>query len=538
MQQAGNRDLLKQAVTEIKNKYLTRENIKAKIDSYRAITEPLVTAKPDDYWDIYENDAQKIEHYDAALNKLVDNVENNYSRFILTFDNPMPFYAYVPEITADTTQTKSVRFDWDDTVSLQGNTINYDLVLYNAKSVEIPNQSTGSPSHVIVPGEVVEIKKGIQVSDLTLNWVHPAGTYFYKVIARDTTKPSILWQVSYDEAVKDVNGFPLHGVIKFEVLKAGVGVAPVITNNAPIAYDQSIAALPRNTSTEISLIASDVVERSRMTATIVRQASKGTVTLNADAMTVNYKPNLNATGTDSFTFKVNDGLADSNHATVSLLINEVPVAKDQVRAAVKKNSRITINLANNVSNAEGDTLILLISKKPQHGILSAVNGLKVVYTPDKHYAGVDSFSYRVKDARGLYSDVAKVTMTLLNKAPTVKTNQEVKLIQDTKKLILLSAKDADNDTLTLKITKKPLHGSLNKGSGLAVTYSPDKNYVGSDSFSYRVSDATVDSNEATVRLTVAKKAVPITEKSTGGGSISWFLFLIGVYGLRLKKRCE
>ena len=91
MQQAGNRDLLKQAVTEIKNKYLTRENIKAKIDSYRAITEPLVTAKPDDYWDIYENDAQKIEHYDAALNKLVDNVENNYSRFILTFDNPMPF---------------------------------------------------------------------------------------------------------------------------------------------------------------------------------------------------------------------------------------------------------------------------------------------------------------------------------------------------------------------------------------------------------------------------------------------------------------
>ena len=537
LQQDGNRTLLRQAVTEIKNKYLTREKIKAKIDLYRSITEPLVTAKPDDFYDIYEDDAQKVKNYNAVLNKLIDNVELNYSRFISSFDNPMPFYAYNPEITANATQTqtKTVRFDWDDSISIQGNTVSYDLVLYKSKSEVIPEPDPGAPTHVIVPGNVVEVKTDIEDSDFLLNWVHPAGTYFYKVIARDSTKPKLLWQVPYDEAVKDVNGFPIHGVVKFEVTKSGVGTIPVVNNVAPIAYSQSVAALPKNTSTEISLIASDVVERSKMTATITTQPSKGTLTLNATAMTVSYTPNLDATGIDTFKFKVNDGLVDSSQATVSLLINEAPVAQDKVRAAVKKNTKIDLNLGSQVNDADGDTLSLLISQKPKHGVLSAVSGLMLSYTPNKHYAGSDSFIYRVKDVNGLYSNKAKVTLTMLNKVPTV-SNQAIKLIQDTKAEFSLIAKDLDNDTLAVTITQKPAHGSLKLGTGLAVTYTPSKNYVGTDSFKYKVNDASVDSNEATVKLTMTKKVATTTpQKSSGGGSTSWFLLLLAAYGLRSRR---
>jgi len=187
----------------------------------------------------------------------VDNVEVNYSRFVTSFDNPMPFYAYESEITANANQTQTVRFDWDDTVSLQGNTINYELVVFKAKSENIVDPVPGAPTQAIVPGNVVEVKTGIQNSDVTLNWAHPVGTYFYKVIARDATNPKALWQVSYDEAVKDVNGFPIHGVIKFKVAKAGTGSLTAVNNVAPFAYDQSVSALPKKTSTEISLIASD-----------------------------------------------------------------------------------------------------------------------------------------------------------------------------------------------------------------------------------------------------------------------------------------
>jgi hypothetical protein len=491
-----------------------------------------VTAKPDDYWGVYENDAQKIGHYDAVLNKLVDNIEINYSHFIASFDSPMPFYAYEPEITASTTQTQTIRFDWDDSVSLQGHTISYDLIVYKSKSENILGPAPGTPTQAIVPGKVVEIKTGIQDSDFLLNWVHPVGTYFYKVIARDSAKPNSLWQVSYDEAVKDVNGFPIHGVVKFEIAKTGAGVIPLVSNVSPVAYNQSVAALPKNTSTEISLIASDSVERSRMTAKITVQPSKGTLTLDAAAMTVIYKPNLDATGTDSFKFTVNDGLVDSNQATVSILINEAPVVRDMVRAAVKKNTTINLNLGSKISDADVDALTLLISQKPKHGVLSVVSGLKLTYIPNKHYAGNDSFLYRVKDANGLYSNIAKVTLTLLNKTPTV-SNQVIQLSQDTKKVFSLLAKDLDNDALTVTITQKPTHGSVKLVSDLTVIYTPDKNYVGTDLFKYTVNDKTIDSREATVSITMSKKAV--TEKSSGGGSTSWFLLLIVVYGLRFKN---
>ncbi len=276
-----------------------------------------------------------------------------------------------------------------------------------------------------------------------------------------------------------------------------------------------------------------MLERSKMTAIIITQPSKGTLTLNVSAMTVTYKPNLDATGADSFKFKVNDGLVDSNQATVSLLINEAPMAQNKVRAAVKKNTRIDINLGSKVSDADGDTLSLLISKGPEHGVLSAVTGLMVSYTPNKDYAGNDTFVYRVKDANGLYSNTAKVTMTMLNKVPKV-INQVIELIQGTKKAFLLAAKDEDNKLLSVTITQKPAHGSLKLGAGLSVTYTPTINYVGTDLFKYKVNDATIDSKEAMVTITIGKK--PTIEKSSGGGSTSWLLLLLVAYGLRYKKR--
>jgi len=121
-----------------------------------------------------------------------------------------------------------------------------------------------------------------------LNWVHKAGTYYFKVIARDKTKPNENWQISYDEAVKDANGFPVHGVVKFDIAKNGVGTVPVVSNVAPIAYNQSVSAISKNTSTEITLIASDAVERSPLSFLITAQPSNGNLTLDAANMRVLY----------------------------------------------------------------------------------------------------------------------------------------------------------------------------------------------------------------------------------------------------------
>jgi hypothetical protein len=114
-----------------------------------------------------------------------------------------------------------------------------------------------------------------------------------------------------------------------------------------------------------------------------------------------------------------------------------------------------------------------------------------------------------------------------NTAP-VANNQTVPAFnEDASKLITLSATDADNNSLTYKVTSLPTNGKLYKGNSTAaadeitnaslpftlpsggnqVTYRPNANYnntaATADSFKFKANDGTVDSNEATVSVTVS-----------------------------------
>src|SRR6266576_7341784 len=70
------------------------------------------------------------------------------------------------------------------------------------------------------------------------------------------------------------------------------------------------------------------VDGNPLTAIVVTQPAHGTVTLNADG-SFTYTPALNSNGSDSFTYKANDGTLDSNVVTVSITVaavNDAPAA--------------------------------------------------------------------------------------------------------------------------------------------------------------------------------------------------------------------
>src|SRR6185436_9179523 len=73
--------------------------------------------------------------------------------------------------------------------------------------------------------------------------------------------------------------------------------------------------------------------------------------------------------------------------------------------------------------------------------------------------------------------------------------------QDTAVGITLQATDPDADTLTYAIVTGPAHGSLS-GSGANRTYTPNAGYFGPDSFTFKANDGSLDSNTATVSITV------------------------------------
>ncbi len=98
--------------------------------------------------------------------------------------------------------------------------------------------------------------------------------------------------------------------------------------------------------------------------------------------------------------------------------------------------------------------------------------------------------------------VDQIQVKVYYNAPPVANDQSVLTNEDTPKIITLSATDADTDSLTYSIVSVPTHGTLGTVSGNLITYTPSMDYNGSDLFTFKANDVTVDSNTATVNITV------------------------------------
>lgn len=109
---------------------------------------------------------------------------------------------------------------------------------------------------------------------------------------------------------------------------------------------------------------------------------------------------------------------------------------------------------------------------------------------------------------------ATIATTSGNSAPQAANAQAV-TDEDNSKIITLSATDADADEVTIQIVTGPLHGTLGPigeptyqmVGGICVgtaqiTYTPNPDYNGEDSFSFRVNDGQADSNLGTIQLSI------------------------------------
>ncbi|HYG81091.1 MAG TPA: Ig-like domain-containing protein [Pyrinomonadaceae bacterium] len=90
--------------------------------------------------------------------------------------------------------------------------------------------------------------------------------------------------------------------------------------------------------------------------------------------------------------------------------------------------------------------------------------------------------------------------------PPAANNQSVSTAEDTPKAITLTGSDADSDQLTFTVEEGPDHGQLT-GTAPNLTYTPDADYHGPDSFTFKTNDGQADSpSNGTVSITVAPEA--------------------------------
>lgn len=91
--------------------------------------------------------------------------------------------------------------------------------------------------------------------------------------------------------------------------------------------------------------------------------------------------------------------------------------------------------------------------------------------------------------------------------PLVAYDQAVNTAQNTSVAITLIATDPDGDPLTYTIASAPANGTVS-GTGSEVIYTPNADFVGTDTFAYEVRDSAGSSASATVTINVAPTAAP------------------------------
>jgi VCBS repeat-containing protein len=184
-------------------------------------------------------------------------------------------------------------------------------------------------------------------------------------------------------------------------------------------------------------------------------------------------------------------------------LNQVPVANNDAYTT-NQNTALTIaapGVLANDTDFEKQPLTARLVANPSHGMLTLNTNGSFTYTPATNYTGTDSFTYKAND--GITdSNVATVTVTVnpINDAP-VANKQNVTTKLNTSVEIVLTALDADGDALSYTIVGSPAQGTLT-GMVPNLSYTPAFNYYGSDSFTFKASDGTTDSNIAIVTIKV------------------------------------
>jgi gliding motility-associated-like protein len=265
-----------------------------------------------------------------------------------------------------------------------------------------------------------------------------------------------------------------------------------------------------------------------LSSILVSSVSHGTLNLNPDG-SFTYRHDGSESTTDTFAYKVNDGTADGNTVTVTITItpvNDVPVVSD-IGKTGDEDTVIrfsSTDFTDKYSDNEGNGLVkILIVSLPSRGTLKVsytnvkVNDEILIsdlgnlnFSPDANWSGNVSFRWNGFDGSDYASSPANVNITVnpVNDAPVlVNTYLDITLHENdpaTGINISGNVSDPEGNTLTTSVTGPPSHGSASVTPQGNITYTPNRDYSGSDVISYQVCDNGVPSQctTGTINITV------------------------------------
>ena len=402
--------------------------------------------------------------------------------------------------------------------------------------IDSDNNATGSPGSDLNQGIYVELSAGnepLNDGDKKDNWWNIDGSSnrtvdfgFYNPNHED----------SDEDGVEDgIDNCPeIYNPEQKDFDEDGVGD---VCDGTPTVSNQSVTTI-EDTLINITLLGTDI-DGDMLTYSIVDNSTNGTVSL--DENKVNYTPNENYNGEDSFTFKVNDGSEDSNTAIVNITVtavNDAPVAVANTLTINEDASLTSTNVIANDTDGDGDTLSLTAVSTAGTGTVAVnADGLSIDYTPAANFNGTEIITYTVSD--GTLTDVTgtlTITVTALNDAPVAVANT-LTVLEDaalTSTDVIANDTDVDqNNSYVISVTAASSSNYTLSGldvNGNVTGNDPNLTFSVGDQITFSVNAAGHPFYLKTVAGTGTGNLISgVTNNGTTSGSVVWTPTATGTY---------
>ena len=172
----------------------------------------------------------------------------------------------------------------------------------------------------------------------------------------------------------------------------------------------------------------------------------------------------------------------------------MPIGKDDTYGLVKNSTLIvndSLGILSNDLDVDGDSIFANLLDSTENGSLELTDGGGFKYMPDQDYLGNDGFKYNLSD--GLFiTDTIYVNLIITSRPVTnddsYSIGEDSLLIVLTSNGVLSNDEDEDSDELFAQIIQSTKDGELLFSSDGSFEYNPNKDFFGSDIFTYTVSD--------------------------------------------------
>jgi hypothetical protein len=280
---------------------------------------------------------------------------------------------------------------------------------------------------------------------------------------------------------------------------ATVSVTVNCVDDAPVAVDDSAALTEDAPATAVNVLGNDTdVDGGPKSVSSVTQPAHGTAVITGGGTGLTYQPDATSCGSDTFTYNLNGGDSATVSITVSC-VDDPPTAVNDLATVSEDATATSISVLSNDTDTDGGPKTIQSRTQPANGnVVITGAGTGLTYQPNANYCGSDSFTYTLN---GEDSATVSVTVTCVNDPP-VAVNDTATVSEDAAAAsipVLSNDTDVDGDARTISSTSDPAHGTVViTGGGTGLTYRPDANYCGGDSFTYTINGG----DSATVSVTV------------------------------------